>query len=81
MRHTVRFHRTSVNNIYHRHFGEYVAGVWWCIAVCKADEGRHWGVFYLSVRMSIKIVVITLHNIEFILNIVFGNFGVFLCSG
>jgi hypothetical protein len=40
MRQTVRCHRTSVNNIYHQQFGEYIAGVWWCITVRKVDEGR-----------------------------------------
>ena len=61
-------------------FCEYVAGVWWCIAVCKADEMRHWGVLYQSVWLSIKIVISTLHNIDFLLNVMFGNFGVFLWS-
>lgn len=49
MRQTVRCHRKSVNNIYNRHFGEYVAGVWWCIAVCEVDEGRHGGLLCLSI--------------------------------
>ena len=44
--------------------------------MCKTDERRHCGVLYLSVLLSIKLVVIALHNIDFVFDIVFGNFGV-----
>jgi hypothetical protein len=74
IRQTVRCHMTSVNNIYRRHLREYVTGVCCCIAVCNADEGRHWGVLYQSVWLSIKIVISTLYSIDFLFSTMFSKF-------